>query len=96
MEPFYTLGKVNNPITRSCDFNLVVIVQDFIQNSLGDLVSLWVLNEPLDKRSSVGVALVELGRLETWLLRHARGELDFQSAFGKKIFMPSFVFNSNI
>jgi hypothetical protein len=49
---------------------------------LGELVSLWVLNEPLDKRFSVGVAIVEMGRLETWLLRHARGELDLPNAFG--------------
>ena len=57
-------------------------MQDFIQNSLGELVSMWVLNEPLNKRSSVGVAIVEMGRLETWLLRHARGELDIHNAFG--------------
>lgn len=63
-------------------------LQDFIQNSLGELVSLWVLNESFDKRSSVGLAIVEMGRLETWLLRHARGELDLQNTFGIRI--PNF------
>ncbi|XP_032789539.2 uncharacterized protein LOC116926709 [Daphnia magna] len=62
---------------------------DFIQNSLGELVSLWVLNESFDKRSSVGVAIVEMGRLETWLLRHARGELDLHNAFDATTIPPS-------
>ncbi|EFX70985.1 hypothetical protein DAPPUDRAFT_228128 [Daphnia pulex] len=62
---------------------------DYIQNSMGELVSLWVLNEPLNKRFSVGVAIVEMGRLETWLLRHARGELDLPNAFDSATIPPS-------
>lgn len=58
------------------------LFQDFIQQSLGDLVSMWILNEPMDRRSSVGTAIVEMGRLETWLLRHARGELQLHNGFG--------------
>ena len=61
---------------------LLFIYKDYIQNSLGDLVSLWALNETLERRPSVGTAIVELGRIETWLLRHARGENEPQSHFG--------------
>lgn len=40
------------------------------------------MNESLEKRASVGTAIVELGRIETWLFRHARGEIEPQSHFG--------------
>jgi len=62
---------------------------DYIQNSLGDLVSLWALNETLERRPSVGTAIVELGRIETWLLRHARGENEPQSHFEAVSIPPS-------
>lgn len=62
---------------------------DYIQNSLGDLVSLWALNETLEKRPSVGTAIVELGRIETWLFRHARGEIEPQSHFESVSIPPS-------
>lgn len=65
---------------------------DFIQNSLAELVSLWALDEaPAEDASgaesstgAVGAALVELGRLETWMLRFSRGELDSDSLIGNR------------
>ena len=59
---------------------------DFIQNSLGDLMSLWILNENVqDGTFSLGTTIVELGRLETWLLRYSRGELDSENLIGNLI-----------
>lgn len=84
LESFRSLGKRCDHVLKIPIHREIVKLQDFIQNSLGELVSLWVLNESFDKRSSVGVAIVEMGRLETWLLRHARGELDLHNAFGSR------------
>lgn len=70
---------------------------DFIQNSLAELVSLWALDEaPAEDASgaesstgAVGAALVELGRLETWMLRFSRGELDSDSLIEASSIPPS-------
>lgn len=34
--------------------------------------------------SSIGTAIVEMGRIETWLLRYARGEITQQNSFGMR------------
>jgi hypothetical protein len=50
---------------------------------LGEIITLWILNDfSIKKRTSIGTAIVEMGRLETWLLRYARGELDVRNGIG--------------
>ena len=53
-----------------------------MQNSLGDLVSLWIMQGSSENQTSIGNAIIELGRLETWLLRQARGDLESDNLLG--------------
>jgi len=55
---------------------------------MGEVISLWILNDfSIKKRTSIGTAIVEMGRLETWLLRYARGELDVRNGGGNCILL---------
>nr|CAG4640940.1 EOG090X07S9 [Eulimnadia texana] len=54
---------------------------DFVKNFAGDLISLWILREPLDRNPELGQAIVELGRLETWFFQESLGESQNLEAF---------------